>query len=172
MTAQRLAPISIRAGLRSVGFVVLVVVGAVLLVPRQSYDAAKEIDYSAELRDARAGAPYHVLAPVGLHAGWRPTSVRYGQTDGITMWHLGYISPAGEYIGIEQSNGPAGAWISQQTHGGRPEGVLVIDQRHWTMRYQPERKLRSLAITWDGVTVVVAGVASYQTLTEFAGALQ
>ncbi|MCI0685831.1 MAG: DUF4245 domain-containing protein [Sporichthyaceae bacterium] len=158
--------------LRAVGFVVLIVVAVVLLAPRRHYDAIKEIDYTGDLASARALAPYHVLAPQGLAVGWKPTSVRYVEQDGHTMWHLGYLSPAEEYVGIEQSDGPAEVWIRQQTHGGRPEGTMPVDGQTWTMRYQADKDLRSLAVTEDGVTTVVAGIASYQTLAELALSLE
>ena len=158
--------------LRAVGFVVVIVVAVVLLAPRRHYDAIKEIDYTGDLASARALAPYHVLAPEGLATGWKPTSVRYVEQDGHTMWHLGYLSPAEEYVGVEQSDGPAAAWIRQQTHGGRLEGSMPVEGELWSMRYQPDKNLRSLAMTEDGVTTVVAGIASYQTLAELAGALE
>lgn len=158
--------------LRAVGFVVLVTVAVVLIAPRRHYEAVRVIDYSGDLASARTHAPYHVVAPVGLGQGWRPTSVRYATEDGATMWHLGFISPADEYLGIEQSDGPAELWIRQQTHGGRVEARVPINGAQWTMRYQPDKRLRSLTITEDGVTTVVAGIASLPTLTELASALR
>ena len=158
--------------LRAVGVVVLIVAAVVLIAPRRHYEAVRVIDYSGDLVAARTHAPYHVLAPVGLPDGWRATSVRYATKDGATMWHLGFISPAGEYVGIEQSDGPAVLWIRQQTHGGRVESQVPVNGQSWTVRYQPDKDLRSLAITEDGVTTVVAGIASLPTLTELAGALE
>jgi len=158
--------------LRAVGVVVLITVAVVLIAPRRHYEAVRVIDYSGDLAAARTHAPYHVLAPVGLTEGWRATSVRYATKDGATMWHLGFISPGGEYVGIEQSDGSAQLWIRQQTHGGRPEATVPVNGEQWTMRYHADKKLRSLAITEDGVTTVVAGIASLPTLTELASALQ
>ena len=158
--------------LRAVGVVVLIVVAVVLIAPRRHYEAVRVIDYSGDLAAARTHAPYHVLAPVGLPDGWRATSVRYATKDGATMWHLGFISPADEYVGVEQSDGPAVLWIRQQTHGGRVEAQVPVNGQSWTMRYQQDKDLRSLAITEDGVTTVVAGIASVPTLTELASALE
>ena len=171
MASQRLisAPTDI---LRAVGVVVLITLAVVLIAPRRHYEAVRVIDYSGDLVAARSQAPYHVLAPVGLPDGWRATSVRYATKDAATMWHLGFISPADEYVGIEQSDGPAELWIRQQTHGGRVETQVPVAGQSWTMRYQPDKDLRSLALTQDGVTTVVAGIASLSTLTELAGALE
>lgn len=171
MASQRLisSPTDI---LRAVGVVVLITAAVVLIAPRRHYEAVRVIDYSGDLAAARTHAPYHVLAPEGLPDGWRATSVRYATKDGATMWHLGFISPADEYVGIEQSDGPAELWIRQQTHGGRVESRVPINGQDWTVRYQPDKELRSLAITQDGVTTVVAGLASVPTLTELAGALE
>lgn len=171
MASQRLisSPTDI---LRAVGVVVLVTAAVVLIAPRRHYEAVRVIDYTGDLAAARTHAPYHVLAPEGLPDGWRATSVRYSAKDGATMWHLGFISPTDEYVGIEQSDGPAKLWVRQQTHGGRVESRVPVNGQDWTVRYQPDKGLRSLAITQNGVTTVVAGIASLPTLTELAGALE
>jgi hypothetical protein len=171
VASQRLisAPTDI---LRAVGVVVLITAAVVLIAPRRHYEAVRVIDYSGDPSPPPAPTrPTTSSRRLGCRtAGGQPA---FG-TRPRTRHNVapGFISPADEYVGIEQSDGPAELWIRQQTHGGRVETQVPVNGQSWTMRYQPDKDLRSLAITEDGVTTVVAGIASFPTLTELASALE
>ncbi|MGH8940236.1 MAG: DUF4245 family protein, partial [Actinomycetes bacterium] len=83
--------------------VVLVVVGVVvaLALRDEPEDPVREVDVAGPLAAARAAAPYDVKGPVGLGDGWRATSVRSGSDGGAFGWHVGFVTPAGDYAGLE-----------------------------------------------------------------------
>jgi hypothetical protein len=154
--------------------VVLLVIGALWAVaPRRHYDAVHQIDYTQALRDARGAAPYRVLAPEGLSPRWRATSVRYdGDVNGAAQWHLGFVSPENEYVGLEQSNGPARDFIFNLSNRGLADGSTVVAGESWDRYLRETRDVRSLARTENGVTTLVTGTASYEEMAEFAAALR
>ena len=92
---------------RSLG-IVLLLIGAIALITLRppGGDGIRVVEYGTELASARVAAPYPVLAPSGLD-GYRATSVRFAATDDGTVWHLGYVSPLGEYVGLDQTDGAA-----------------------------------------------------------------
>src|SRR4051794_12019348 len=89
---------------RSLGVVLLfvLVAGAWFIFGRSRPDPVRAIDYQPELRAARAAAPYHVLAPVGLPPSWRATSARHAVGDGgsTLAFHLGLVTPRGRYADV------------------------------------------------------------------------
>lgn len=158
--------------IRSLAVIGLVLAALLLLAPRRHYDAVKVVDYGAELAGARRDAPYSLLAPVGLSERWRATSVRYEKHDGATTWHLGFVTPADDYAGVEQSDGDARGFVYNQSNRGLADGVADIGGRRWQRYYRESRDLRTLARTADGATVVVTGDASYDELGRLAAALR
>jgi hypothetical protein len=126
----------------------------------------------------RLTAPYTSYAPQGLPATWRPTSSRLSAPGPASdpkkpiTWHLGYVTPAGEYAALEESNQkPADDFIKQITDTDRAQGVRQVGGTGWTM-YDHAGQDRSLVRQADGVTLVVTGTASYEELAVLAGALK
>lgn len=150
---------------------VLAVVAAVLLLTPRTNDAVRPTDYSDQLAQARAVAPYKVVTPVGLGPGWSVTSAEFSRYHGASRWHLGLITPGGDTVGIEQSDGDREEFVNLQTGNGRPEGVLEVNSRVWSKQFAPGRGLRSLVFERGDSVVVVAGMTDYATLTELARAL-
>jgi Protein of unknown function (DUF4245) len=157
----------------SLGVILLLIGVFMALTPRRHYDAVREIDYSSALRDARAVAPFHVRAPEGLPPRWRATSVRYdGDVDGSAQWHLGYVSPQDQYVGLEETDGPARAFIYSLSNRGLADGATLVNGVVWDRYLRNSRDVRTLARSDGGVTTVVTGTASYEELGEFAAALR
>jgi hypothetical protein len=157
----------------SLGVILLAIGVFMALTPRRHYDAVRVVDYGSALRDARAVAPYHVRAPEGLSAQWRATSVRYdGDVEGAAQWHLGFVSPRDQYVGLEQTDGTARDFIYSLSNRGLADGATLVNGVVWDRYLRESRDVRSLARTDGGVTVLVTGTASYEELTEFAAALR
>ncbi len=151
--------------------VVVGLVGAIVLVTPRTNDAIRAVDYADELAAARATAPYNILVPVGLGPGWTPTSAKFTTYRGASRWHLGYIAPTGDTVGLEQSDGDHDEFIDLLTGNGRPDGVLRVGTLYWSKHYSHGRDLRALVLERADAVVVVAGMASYETLAELALAL-
>ncbi len=137
--------------------------------------AVPTVDYRVELDTARRAAPYPVAAPAGLGGDWRATSVSYraGGTGGKegSVWHLGFLDPETQYVAVEQSDGPAGAFIDGVSQRAVKTGrTQRVGDATWR-QYEGE-KYNALVREERGVTTVVTGTASPERLTEMAAALK
>ncbi|MFT2019188.1 DUF4245 domain-containing protein [Streptomyces sp. 796.1] len=145
----------------SMAVVCLVAMGIYVFIPHDdSKDPIKTVNTRVEVDQVRRAAPYPVAAPEGLPTGWRATSVSYrGKSDFGAVWHLGYLTPDKEYIGVEQSDSPrADRYVADVTHKAKPAGGEVeVDGRKWT-RYRGE-KYDALVHKVPGATTVVTGTA-------------
>src|SRR4051795_7152621 len=101
----------------SLGIIVGIVVLLVVLLPRPHYDAVKEIDPRQAILSAQRVAPYHVVAPTGLPDTWRATSatVTGPDEDHVVHLHVGYVTPKGAYVAVEESNTEAIPFIELES---------------------------------------------------------
>jgi hypothetical protein len=157
----------------AVGVVLGIVVLLVVLLPRPHYDAVKPIDPTEAIRSAQRVAPYHVFVPTALPQAWRATSARVDGPDAhhVVHLHIGYVSPGGAYVALEESNEPAGPFIALETVKGKPLGQLLINGHTWDERFSANQSEYSLARTaTDGVSIVVAGnsVTTHDPYAELA----
>jgi hypothetical protein len=130
----------------------------------------KAVDYRVELLTARRAASYPVAAPEGLPDGWKATSVRF-QGDDSDSWHLGFHTPDGEYVQIQQSTQKPSTFIAEASQGATAtKTTQEIDGRTWT-RYTGGR-YDALVHQADGSTTVVAGTGSFAELTRMTEALK
>ncbi|MEJ7726662.1 MAG: DUF4245 domain-containing protein [Actinomycetes bacterium] len=164
---------------RSLG-IVLLLIGAIALITLRppGGDGIRVVEYGTELASARVAAPYPVLAPSGLD-GYRATSVRFAATADGTVWHLGYVTPLGEYVGLDQTDGAAGGFVDDLTEGaealGGSNGSVDLGGRAWD-RYdgggdQDGERVRGLVSQGDGATALVSGTAEWPELEAMAAAL-
>ena len=172
--------------LLSMALIALPIVAIVEFFPHDSKDPAdrvQTVDYSIPLEQARRAAPFQVLAPEGLPAGWRATSLHTDLAPGAPLrWELGFTTPDGQYVALDQVSGGKGAdgVLSTQADGASAAGTVTVGGVEWT-RYdggdggKRRALVRSMAATAPGgtpVAVVVSGSGSFAELAEFAGALR
>jgi hypothetical protein len=183
---QPVAPASPRRGrgtvldmVRSMA-VVMLLIGAVALITLRPHggDEIRVVDYSGELAAARVAAPYDVLAPTGLDE-YQATSVRYTPTDDGTVWHLGFVSPQDEYVGLDQTDGDADQLVDDLTEGAAPVGgsdaSVQLGGREWE-RYDDGgdhdgERIRGLVADTGDATTLVSGTADWPELEAMAAAL-
>jgi hypothetical protein len=181
--------------------VILLAAGVIyLFVPHDtSQNPVKPVSYRVELTSARRGAPYPVVAPAGLSAKWRATSVRYSPDgeQGAT-WHLGFMTPDNQYAAVEQSSSPHPAgYVHQVTQGAHKTARTErIGGATWTryagvkydalVRQEPGKRPAAASeagaatgVTESAVrkkdlahTTVVTGTASPAQLRQLAAALR
>ena len=159
---------------RSLALVLGVVAVILIVTLRPHPDAVKVIDYQPELAVARAQAGYLVLAPVGLDADWRSTSVRWQPTTGSTpdkAWHLGFVTPDDAYAQLGQSSTTNVDYLPEQTDRGQPTGSVVVGGFDW-QQYTSKAGQRSLVRVDRGVTIVVTGTADWAALELFTSSLR
>jgi len=163
---------------RSLGLV-LAAVGVLLVVTlRPTGTEVRTVDWAGTLQQARAGAPYALVAPTGLPATWRATSVyfdppaRTGVT-GVTDWHVGFVTAGSAYAGVDQTDGPADrvlkVTLTTPTDTGTSSTVAGNPWQRWT---DDSGGRRALVRTQGGVTVVVDGDAGWAELEQLAASLR
>ncbi|MFJ1706560.1 DUF4245 domain-containing protein [Kitasatospora sp. NPDC088346] len=142
-----------------------------LFIPHSAGDGVHQVDYRSALSSAKRAAPYPVLGPEGLGDTWRATSVEYRKDkSGHNVWHLGFVTPSGEYAAVEQSNAAKADVLAAVVPGGAADGSAPVAGRDWE-RYQGDR-YRGLARQDGAATTVVTGSASYEELAQLAQALK
>lgn len=144
---------------------------AYAFIPHSEGDGVHAVDYSSAVASAKRAAPYPLLSPVGLPDKWKATSVQYQgkDSDGNAVWHLGFVTPDGQYAAIEQSNAPKASVLAAIVTGYQPDGSSTIDGRDWS-RVQGSH-YRGLTEATGTATTVVTGTASYEELGQLAAAL-
>ncbi|WP_328593970.1 DUF4245 domain-containing protein [Actinomadura macrotermitis] len=155
----------------------LLLVGVVfLLTPRKPKEILPTVDYTTQLWAMRNEAPYTPVAPEGLPPAWRPTSSRlHGlkESGAPVAWHLGFVTPSGQYAALEQSNEKPADYLRRMTNSKKAIGSRQVAGQTWATYYRKDKKANSLARTLpNGVSIVVVGTASYDELAVLAASLK
>ncbi len=158
---------------RSLARVLVVVAVVFLLTVREGpKQVVTRVDFGPQLAEARDQAAYDVLAPVGLGRAWKPTSAR-GSSDGAAVtWHLGIVTPAGDYAAVEQSDGSRAQFVDGFASGSRGAGTVSVAGVTWRRLVGGEPDPRALVRSAGGATTLVAGTASWTELRRLAASLR
>jgi hypothetical protein len=174
--AQRRGPLgNVGDMLRSLALVMAVVALLYLVSLRGGGgQPVRVVDYQSTLAQARVGAPYALVAPVGLPASWQATSVYFDPppdsgVPGVTNWHVGFVTPDRTYAAFEQTNGPAFDEIKSVLTAPQAGSMTAGGWQRWT---DAASSSRALVRTTGKVTIVVDGSASWAELGQLASSLQ
>ncbi|MGP9018837.1 DUF4245 domain-containing protein [Streptomyces sp. BR1] len=166
---------SVRNMLQSLAVIGIAVAVIYMFVPHdENKDPnVKAIDYRVELLTARRAAPYPVAAPVGLpdQDKWKATSVTFDGKDN-NAWHLGFLDPDTQYVGIEQSSAPdrdkfVASVAKQAKKTDHTQQIAGATWRRWD-----GPKYNALVREDKGSTTVVTGTAPFAQLEKVAAALE
>jgi hypothetical protein len=167
---------NLRSMVISVVLIVVAVLAWVAMVPRVREVSQPAVDVTSVARQVRQETGWAISQP-RLPAGWKATNARFDTAgDGARTWHAGYLSPDGQYLSIDQTEG-AGAsdsWISARTSQGQPQGTISAAGRMWQELSSRDVVQRSLVSKGPGardLTTVLSGTASYAQLVQFAQTL-
>ncbi|MEV5568422.1 DUF4245 domain-containing protein [Spirillospora sp. NPDC052269] len=155
----------------------LLMVGVIYLItPRSNKDLLPTVDYGSQSWALAHNGPYRAWGPQELPVGWRATSARLtglGEKGKPVQWHLGFITPSGQYAALEESNEKAGDYVPRMTNSKAAIGTRDVSGVTWNTYFRRDKKANSLARTLpDGVSVVVTGTADYDELAILAAALK
>lgn len=155
--------------------VVIAVIGVVALyqglLSDDPGDPNPPVDYLSSVDAARADAGYPLLAPERLPDGWKVTSARYSRGE-MWAWHLGILTSDEEYVGLEQARTEPDTLIESEADGTEPAGTTQIDGEAWQVRRDESRGETTLVRDDRGVTTLVTGTATQQTLEDFVRSLR
>jgi hypothetical protein len=152
--------------------VVLAVVAAILIVTwRPKPDPVRTVDITQALVVAQSTADFTVEVPAIpdlrlTSARWEPTEA----SEGIPVWHLGYVTPADQYLQVSQSRAMGESFVAEQTAGGEPGDTVSIAGQEWRVFSAPERT--SVVRVNDGVTTIVSGTDALDQVLTAAGTLR
>jgi hypothetical protein len=142
--------------------------------------SVETIDWRSVAERAADDAPFAVLVPKAVPESWRATRARWTQAgspglDGQPVagdtWQLGFVDDRPMYIGLDQSNAPAAAFIGSVTRNGSAAGTSVVGSQRWTRYQSADGRTRALVLTSDKSTAIVSGDLAYPELESFAQTL-
>ena len=140
----------------------------------------KEVDWRPVLATARRDAPFPVLAPTNLPAGWRATQAewvqvgepfRNGEPSVRNLWQLGFLNPDDVFIGLDQGDLRADDLVEEQSRDGTADGESVVNGQVWQRLVSPDGRTRSLVRRDANVTTIVSGDLPYAALEAYAATL-
>ncbi len=148
----------------------------VLMVPRVSSVSGPPVDVHATAVSVQAETGWPIVEPVGLPDGWSPTSVRYVRTTGDFMtWHVGYQTPSGTFVAVEQTMEPTREWVAAQTNRAQSEGTMEVAGRTWEKYVRDSKVQNSLLNVPEGegeLTTLITGTASFEDMAFFVEHLE
>ncbi|MEL4503888.1 DUF4245 domain-containing protein [Luteococcus sp. H138] len=128
-------------------------------------------DWKPVVADARADAPFQVLAPSNLPETWKPIRARYGNDE----LQLGFLSPEQVYHEVKQRLGASQPeFVKSVTRGARADGNSTLSGKTWTRMVTEDARTRCLVNTIDKpkpTTTVVCADTSYEGVEAFATTL-
>lgn len=143
-----------------------------LLTHHEPADPVPTLNYTAALAEARQQSPFPVLAPEPLPSGLRATSVSWDGVGARKSWHVGFLTPDQEYVGLYEGTGPAAHYVSANTPATTRGGVADIDGVSWQTLTGSGGNETAFVRTTGGVTTVVTGTAGVEVLKEFVASLR
>ncbi|MFC4241935.1 DUF4245 domain-containing protein [Gryllotalpicola reticulitermitis] len=156
-----------------------VVLIIVLMVPRSNPGTVgKPVDWNSVAAQGAGAEPAPLLSPE-LPKGWTANAaeLRSGASDGIDDWHIGFISPSQQYVGLDQGFKANGTWATDQLDDIRATGSTTIDGVHWVVYDNRNGQSQSSDVTYGLVathgvsTVVLSGTAKVAEFDTVARAL-
>jgi Protein of unknown function (DUF4245) len=159
--------------LRSLAVVGVIIVPLWFIIPHHAKQTVAKIDYSTALSETRRVSADPVLAPAGLPATWQATSVSSSGGNGHpVVFHLGFVTPAGDYAAVEESDGPAAAYlVSLEGKTPRTLAPVRVGAASWRQLRGADGRL-ALVRSAGAMTVVVKGTAKLGELTTLAASLR
>lgn len=157
--------------LAAIGVVVLVIF---LLVPRPDTPVIP----SANINDAAAAAESSGDVPVvipKLPSAWKVTSARREAPDPTKQaaWHVGYLTPSGEYAGLEMTGNATAIWLSEATTSGNDvQTPQAIGGIAWATYVDSDGRVSLVKGAVGGPVTVVTGTATRDDLATLAEAVQ
>ena len=131
------------------------------------------VDVSASAAAVRSTAPFPLVLPAGLPAGWTGRAATL--QDGL-VWHVTYVTPATRFAALDQSAGTGTSLVEDLLPRRRATGTARLASGTWqrfTAAATADGAGRSgLVQQRSGYTVVVSGTAGADELDVLAASLR
>ena len=167
----------------AIGATLLVMAFLIVVVVRPDQGSSRPaVDWQAEAAAIQSSAPGPILSPE-LPEGWTANRAAYGEVEDATSWVIGFLTPNGAYIALEQGFDVSGQWL--RTAAGVTDDDLVLEAptalvggRDWWMLDRradedaPGNHPFVLATTAGPATVVLHGTAADEEFAVLADAIR
>jgi len=156
-----------------------IVVVIVLMVPRNNpHTVGNPVNWKSVAAQGAGVEPDPLLSP-DLPKGWTANAaeLRQGSTGGVDDWHIGFISPSQQYVGLDQGFKANPTWADDQLDQIRATGSTTIDGVHWVVYDNRDGQSQSTDVTYGLVathgasTVVLSGTAKVSEFDTIARAI-
>ncbi|MGI9823771.1 DUF4245 domain-containing protein [Agromyces sp. Marseille-Q5079] len=155
-----------------------VVLVIVLAVPRSNDAIDRDVDV-AEVAEQAQVATGEMLAVPDLPEGWNANAaeLRRSETDGVTAWYAGYVTPDNEYLGVYQGLDANPTWAAELLARTLATGTVQIAGVDWTVYDNRDSSddvgnaRYGLTTESGGTTFVLIGTATDAEFATMAAAL-
>lgn len=149
----------------------------VAIVPRPDSLGGPPVPIGQKAAQVKAESGWPIVTPQGLPASWAPTSVRYVPvTGGLETWHVGYRTPSGEFVAVEQTRGATREWIAAQTNRAPRTGTVEVAGKTWEKFVRDNKVQNSLLNVApagsDELTTLITGTAPFEEMETYIEALR
>jgi hypothetical protein len=157
----------------SIGASLLVVAFLIFVVARPDTNLVQTVDYRAAAQQADI-AEGTALSPV-LPSEWSANAAEVRVSGGVTVWYIGFLTPAGQFIGLEQGFDANETWLATHIVGSPEIAATTTDSLTWQATTTPAPSAGNYATVWTtGVgsdDIVLYGTASDEEFRTLATAL-
>ena len=143
--------------------------------------AAKPVPCERLFEVATKEASFEAVAPANLPDDWTCVRARWTPSgeEGLggapatgDTWQLGYVTPTGMYIGLDQRNAAPRSLVTEASRDGRRDGTSLVSGVEWERYVSDDGRTRSLALVDGSLATVVSGDLPYEALEAFASTLE
>lgn len=103
---------------------------------------------------------------------YRPNYARWetGTDIGVPTWEVGFVTPAGSFIGLVQTRASNPTWLAQLTANAPVTGTRDAGGQTWELRDAGKGE-KSMILEYSGTTIVLSGPAGLSEFDELADAV-
>jgi len=105
----------------------------VLVVVRPEQPPRESVDFATVAAQAQPAVDEPLAAPT-LPPGWTSNAAELEtESDGITTWSVGFLTPQGQFIALRQGIDANATWLTNRLDKLAPTGTEQIDSATWSV---------------------------------------
>ena len=157
----------------------------IMITPRDDSNLIQPVEYDKVAAEVKYSANVDVIIPSGIPQGWWANAARYSDApaDGVKNWHVGFVGPKNQYLGLDEGFAVNPTWIAEKTKGyskdgeAKPVGREVGLQKYVGITDKNKGELlwlftmAQMSPDIGPRVVILSGTASLKELTQFADLL-
>ena len=161
--------------LLALGVTLGVLLTFMMIVPRDDSNMIRAVDYNAIAADVKASVGVEVIAPETIPTGWWSNSARWRDTtaDGVNYWHVGFVGPNNQYVGIDQAIETNPTWLAQkvvdyeQVSSSSPTGEYTLVEYRGSTDGKTGEKLWIYTTNKNADAILIGGTAKREEFAQF-----